>query len=308
MGGRARSYSPPPRRPSLRPAFEPAAQDRECLVTLYRSTHGGKTWRNSRGWPTDASFQSSPRVRRSAERRQYVINAATIIVSGTSAGRAPQPAAQPRQFARTSNANPFVHNNPFAGDHVPASVSPPLSPAAEAENTSLRRKSLPPRRIFNNPFDVPAAEDTAQKPPLSPFADTIEVPLASEASLANGGSRNERLILSQAMVKSPERFTRRGINTAARSTMCSPTRFKKNSSALEGFRRQRVEDRGDSNRKGIQGVEWYGVSLGAGHRVTELKLSDNGLAGRLPENLGDLEMMRYLHIGRNCLTGSIGIW
>ncbi|CAM9155354.1 unnamed protein product [Ectocarpus fasciculatus] len=50
---------------------------------------------------------------------------------------------------------------------------------------------------------------------------------------------------------------------------------------------------------------WFGVSLGAGGRVTELKLVDNGLVGILPNALGGLEMLRYLHLGRNTLSGTI---
>ncbi|CAN0527301.1 unnamed protein product, partial [Ectocarpus sp. 8 AP-2014] len=49
-------------------------------------------------------------------------------------------------------------------------------------------------------------------------------------------------------------------------------------------------------------AEWFGVSLGTGGRVTELKLVDNGLVGTLPNALGGLEMLRYLHLGRNILS------
>ena len=51
--------------------------------------------------------------------------------------------------------------------------------------------------------------------------------------------------------------------------------------------------------------EWYGVTADSLGRVTALDLTRNGLAGRLPAQLGDLAQMDVLRIGRNALTGRL---
>lgn len=49
---------------------------------------------------------------------------------------------------------------------------------------------------------------------------------------------------------------------------------------------------------------WYGVTVENGH-VTELFLSQNGLAGTLPAALGDLDQLTTLYLSYNDLTGPI---
>ena len=44
---------------------------------------------------------------------------------------------------------------------------------------------------------------------------------------------------------------------------------------------------------------WYGVEANADARVTALRLSDNGLSGNLPEDLGDLVFLTELDVGGN---------
>ena len=51
--------------------------------------------------------------------------------------------------------------------------------------------------------------------------------------------------------------------------------------------------------------EWRGVGLDDRGRVVELRLWDNGLAGRLPPELGDLAHLEYLRLSDNGLAGSI---
>lgn len=51
--------------------------------------------------------------------------------------------------------------------------------------------------------------------------------------------------------------------------------------------------------------EWYGVSADSLGRVTELKLSRNGLVGMLPHEVGDLLRMTALRIGTNELAGRL---
>ena len=50
---------------------------------------------------------------------------------------------------------------------------------------------------------------------------------------------------------------------------------------------------------------WHGVTTGAGGRVAELSLPENGLAGTLPARLGNLTRLRRLDLGGNRLDGSI---
>ena len=51
--------------------------------------------------------------------------------------------------------------------------------------------------------------------------------------------------------------------------------------------------------------EWYGVRADSLGRVTGLDLSDNGLEGRLPHNLGQLAQLTELRIDGNALSGRL---
>ncbi|WP_420635128.1 leucine-rich repeat domain-containing protein [Candidatus Palauibacter sp.] len=50
---------------------------------------------------------------------------------------------------------------------------------------------------------------------------------------------------------------------------------------------------------------WHGVEANADGRVLALRLSDNGLRGRLPENLGDLTFLTELRVDGNALSGPL---
>lgn len=51
---------------------------------------------------------------------------------------------------------------------------------------------------------------------------------------------------------------------------------------------------------------WYGVTADANSRVTALSLSENGLNGQLPDNLGDLALLTEIHVdGNAALSGPI---
>ena len=52
-------------------------------------------------------------------------------------------------------------------------------------------------------------------------------------------------------------------------------------------------------------AEWRGVEVDDQGRVVELRLWDNGLAGRLPPELGDLAHLEYLRLSENALAGAI---
>ena len=51
--------------------------------------------------------------------------------------------------------------------------------------------------------------------------------------------------------------------------------------------------------------EWYGVTIDANGRVTELALTNNGLAGELPYGMGVLDRLTRLSLAGNELTGNI---
>jgi len=51
--------------------------------------------------------------------------------------------------------------------------------------------------------------------------------------------------------------------------------------------------------------EWYGVTTDFDGRVTQLSLSNNGLSGALPTELGNLERLQRLHLNDNALRGEI---
>ncbi|MDE0358716.1 MAG: hypothetical protein OXN92_13420, partial [Gammaproteobacteria bacterium] len=52
-------------------------------------------------------------------------------------------------------------------------------------------------------------------------------------------------------------------------------------------------------------AKWRGVEVDDQGRVVELHLWDNGLAGRLPPEFGDLVHLEYLRLSDNALTGAI---
>ena len=54
--------------------------------------------------------------------------------------------------------------------------------------------------------------------------------------------------------------------------------------------------------------DWYGVKTDASGRVTELRLSDNGLTGSIPTALGSLVNLVVLELSRNELSGSVPAW
>ena len=51
--------------------------------------------------------------------------------------------------------------------------------------------------------------------------------------------------------------------------------------------------------------EWRGVEVDDQGRVVELRLWDNGLAGPIPPELGELAHLEYLRLSDNALTGAI---
>ena len=51
--------------------------------------------------------------------------------------------------------------------------------------------------------------------------------------------------------------------------------------------------------------EWHGVSTDASGRVQALALSENGLTGEIPPELGDLANLRALYLSSNNLTGEV---
>ena len=51
--------------------------------------------------------------------------------------------------------------------------------------------------------------------------------------------------------------------------------------------------------------DWHGVRVDSGGRVTELDLGDNGLAGEIPPELGQLGNLQRLDLRNNYLTGEI---
>ena len=51
--------------------------------------------------------------------------------------------------------------------------------------------------------------------------------------------------------------------------------------------------------------QWYGVAVGSNGRVTGLYLSENGLSGEIPPDLGNLTSLRALDLTLNDLQGEI---
>ena len=63
-----------------------------------------------------------------------------------------------------------------------------------------------------------------------------------------------------------------------------------------------------NSRKWLTGAplrEWRGVATDAAGRVVRLDLTNNGLTGKIPPELGDLEKLEWLNLGTNELAGEI---
>ena len=53
---------------------------------------------------------------------------------------------------------------------------------------------------------------------------------------------------------------------------------------------------------------WYGVRTGGDGRVNELELSNNGLRGEIPDEVGTLTRLEALNLGYNEMTGPLSAW
>ena len=53
---------------------------------------------------------------------------------------------------------------------------------------------------------------------------------------------------------------------------------------------------------------WYGVRTGGDGRVNELELSNNGLRGEIPDEVGTLTRLEALNLGYNEMTGPLSEW
>ena len=281
---RARSQSP------SRAALPSASEDRDSLRSLYECT-GGESWRTSLGWPSWVSTRLPTRSRNpfgeagdldDTKRRPPTAMAA--------AGAGASSCTPQRSGGRGSPGNPFarteVHNgNPFA-PQTPATraclsqkttASQPAGAAASARRATETLASPP--ACPNSPAVTPAAVRRATErlpsplsppPPQQPSRSASPLTAAADARKVWGRHHSPSL--------------QPGVQ--ARSASLSPPRHRRSSSHEAG-------------------AAWFGVSLGAAGRVAELKLVDNGLVGTLPSALGGLEMLRYLHLGRNTLSGGL---
>lgn len=270
---RSRSQSP------SRAAVPDATEDREALRALFECTRGG-SWRTSLGWPSWGGVRRTSRnpfgeanVVDNTERKPATATAAAAAGTGSGCS-SPQ-----RTRGGGSPGNPFapavVHNgNPFAPP-TPTTRASPSKPSASrptgaAANTPSAIETLvPPSACHALPIDTPIAMRMATDQPPSPPSRGVS-PLATAADARNVQCRH----------RSPS------------SPADAQTR-----SALSGSPQQR------DSRSLEARAAWFGVSLGIAGRVSELKLVDNGLVGTLPNALGGLEMLRYLHLGRNALSG-----
>lgn len=268
--GRARSFSPRKTHNSLGDKA-PCAQDGECLTAFFLSSNG-QSWRNDRGWPDAATYHLRGLV---AGGQVEDTEQGRGRRSGEGAGTSPStqhagvpPSAVPRKFPPLPQ------------------ISKPTTPTTELSPTGSQ---LPD--TCNNPF-MPT---TVVAGSLNPFAGGTDLSVPGAASsLWELYPHSSKISSSK---RSEPNSPRSHLRPAAQRAPCTPpVNLSKNLISHSDGRR----------RKGSAevGAAWYGVSVGDGNRVTELKLSDNGLVGTMPARLGSLDMLRYFHVHRNFLTGA----
>lgn len=273
----ARSRSPSP----SRAAVPNATVDRDSLRALFECT-GGRSWRTSLGWP---SWEGVPRASRNpfgevagsnvddTKRGLATAAAATGAGSGCSIPQRTGGGGSPcNPFAR--NGNPFAPLTPTRSTFISNKTASP--PAGRAANTRRATETLAsPPACLTSSTDTPTAmrrgTEMLPSPPSLPSRGTS--PLAV-------GANARKVRTSRYRSPSPP------ADAQTRSALLDPPR-QRSSRSLEAE------------------AAWFGVSLGKAARVTELKLVDNGLVGTLPSALGGLEMLRYLHLGRNALSGGL---
>lgn len=319
-GGSPGDYRSAPSSPIRSVNTEPCSQDRECLAAIYVETDGA-TWRTTVGWP-DAAIESSPRRQEALEPRESG-RMGSAKARGKSGGYlSPSmggPLSPTRGFGVASSSQPLCGSN----DQSPKAISSCGEKTArngngvEAKPTEAgvsvyeHKRPCSPSNPFtstpviergphspSNPFaPSPAYIETAatvnaHRTRRSPLESNRPVPLAQHHSLAitTTGSR-----LPRSRSTSPS-----GHCSTMGAQSSNLARNRAGSALLGGSKGKRASSTGVE-----RGVAWFGVSLGNAGRVTELKLVDNGLAGRIPDALGELEMLRYLHVGRNNLQGRL---
>ncbi len=255
-------------------AAAPAIQDRESLHAIYTCTGGG-SWRTSLGWPSLGGGVS----------RQTSVGRRSIVSSASAKSSASQ--------------NPFREGVVVSdGDGANRGVAPAAKGVGVDLPTHPQRSDGcgSPGNPFTRAGEI-AAPEPKSKNPFAPETPTTTI--SSNEVIAG------RVLQTPPPQTSPE--SRRSCPLAAttdigsvrcRSRSPSPTTDTSGRSAFLGSPGQR------KSLEAGAGAAWFGVSLGPGARVTELKLVDNGLVGTLPSALGGLEMLRYLHLGRNALSGA----
>lgn len=302
-----------------------AVQDGENLLRLYTSA-GGKAWRTSLGWP--AVGDCMPR-RTSAETGRSVSPPATSrnpFGERIESNDGDRPAATAVSAAVSVDATPSTsHLTPCRGGGSPGN---PFIPAPEEGQP--KRRSCSPINPFSPPADVlRAASDELLSPDAAqtPSQSTASAAAAAAAAGTDTSRRTEEMMepppdtdLCARPAESQQRRATERLPALQPLRSASPPSAASNTGSLLRRRSrsptppQVTSTRWtmlDPPRKDLTPSElraaWFGVSLGTGGRVTELKLVDNGLVGTLPNALGGLEMLRYLHLGRNTLSGwSVG--
>lgn len=302
---RQRSCSPG-RAASAPPLFH---QDHESLLSLYTSTGGG-SWRTAIGWPAfrDVCRQSTRRTARlsppsveppttsrnpfgekvntAVNGHEKCVEAEVEGAAGTAraaGGACAQRSLKQGSCGGGSPANPFVPKR--------KSVSPlnPFRPASSQDSSSSSGGALRVATTTERHTQGAKSPTSRKTSPSTATAAAAAVPRVTQG-LSSPTMRSD----------SPPRSAPRGRSVRGRSPSAPPP------ANVPGGRSAFLDPPRKRDSDLLQaGAAWFGVSLGTAKRVTELKLVDNGLVGTLPADLDGLAMLRYLHLGRNRLSGTL---
>lgn len=272
-----------------RAAVPSAIEDRDSLRALFECTRG-RSWRTSLGWPSWGGVPRTPRnpfgeahvaARNVDDTKRRPTRAAAAAADGAGSGcstpqRTTDGGGSPgnpfaRAVAVVQSGNPFAPPTPtIRTSFSKTSASPPADDGA-ANTRRATEMLVSPLTGSASPIGTPTAMRRATG--VLPSPPHGAHPLAAAA--------NARQVQNRHPSASPP------ADSQTRSALLSPPR-QRNSRSVDGA-----------------GAAWFGVSLGTAARVTELRLVDNGLVGTLPSALGGLEVLRYLHLGRNALSGGL---
>ena len=282
--------------------------DREVLVVLYNSL-GGPEWKNRTNWLSDIHVEEWFGVRTDEEGRVTAIN----LGNNNLKGQVPALLAQlhklqglslednqltgtiPPELGQLTNlALLYLFNNQLSGN-IPSELSQLANLIHLCLNGNRLTGSIPPElgRLVSLQW-LHLHENTNLTGALPPTLTNLDLDalLLQGTNLCVPNDPGLKNWLS-------------GISDA-RVAPCEGLNLERN--ALEALYRVANGPSWRNNTNWMNEAplrDWYGVDTDRNGRVTRLDLRNNGLAGKLPSEMGHLDHLTELNLTRNQISGQI---